>query len=378
VTVAFSDSPEFLTAVYAIDGPESPARAKAERICFDQTIEAEDHLLPPALRSIIVGRLEALRHVPGGKFEATIRFRADLFSGDCTDLLNVLFGTSSLRGDVTLLSFSMTEGLLSSWRGPRFGIQGLRRAVGVRHRPLLCAVLKPLGRSSQELAELAAQFVEGDVDMIKDDQSLVDQLCCPFEERVARCADAIGEASARRGRPCLYFAHVSGALDTMRRRAAQAKALGATGLLVAPGLTGFDSMRTLGLDDGLALPIASHPALLGAAVSHDKSGVAPAVLYGLLPRLVGADVTVYPAFDSDYPMTREDCLSVAEHCRQSWGALEPMMPAIGGRIGPERLAELASSLGRDTVLVLGSRVQKDSGGVVAAMKVFHRVLAESF
>ncbi|UVT17731.1 MAG: ribulose 1,5-bisphosphate carboxylase large subunit [Nitrospira sp.] len=377
MTVAFSDSPEFLTAVYAIDGPESPARAKAERICFDQTIEAEDHLLPPALRSIIVGHLEALRHVPGGKFEATIRFRADLLSGDCTDVLNVLFGTSSLRGNVTLLSFSMTGGLLSSWRGPRYGIQGLRRAVGVRHRPLLCAVLKPLGRSPHELAVLAAQFVEGGVDMIKDDQSLVDQPCCPFEERVARCADAIGETSARRGRACLYFAHVSGALDTMRRRAAQAKALGATGLLVAPGLTGFDSMRTLGLDDGLALPIASHPALLGAAVSHDKSGVAPAVLYGLLPRLVGADVTVYPAFGSDYPMTREDCLSVAEHCRQSWGALEPMMPGVGGRIGPERLAELASSLGRDTIFVLGSRVQKDSEGVVAAMKAFRRAFAES-
>lgn len=377
MTAAFPDSPEFLTAVYEIDGPESSARTKAERICFDQTIEAEDNLLPPSLRSIIVGHLEALRQNPGGRFEATIRFRGDLLSGDCSDVLNVLFGTSSLRGDVTLLSCTMTEGLLSSWPGPRLGIQGLRRAVGVQDRPLLCAVLKPLGRSPQELAELAARFVEGDIDLIKDDQNLVDQPWCPFEERVARCAEAIGNTSMRRGRPCLYFAHVSGAFDTMRWRAMRAKTLGATGLLVAPGLTGFDSMRTLGLDDELAFPIASHPALLGTTESHGPSGIAPAVLYGVLPRLAGADMTIYPAFGSDYPMAQEACVSVAEHCRQPFGALRPMMPAVGGRTGPERLAELGS-LGRDTVFVLGSRAQKDPGGIAAAMKTVHRMLAESF
>jgi hypothetical protein len=42
-------SSEFLTAIYEVDGPESRARATAEPICFDQTIEAEKGLLPPSL-----------------------------------------------------------------------------------------------------------------------------------------------------------------------------------------------------------------------------------------------------------------------------------------------------------------------------------------
>jgi ribulose-bisphosphate carboxylase large chain len=370
------ESSEFLTAIYAVDGPEALAQRTAERICIDQTIEAESNLLPPSLQSTILGQLEDLRATAGGRYHATIRFRGDLLSGECSDLLNVLFGTSSLRGDVTLLSFTMTDGLLSSWPGPRFGIDGLRQTVGVSRRPLLCAVLKPLGRTPQELAELAIQFVEGGVDMIKDDQSLVDQRWCPFEERVARCAETIVRASIRRGRPCLYFAHISGSLDTMRRQATLAKTLGVSGLLVAPGLTGFDAMRTLRSDDEIALPIASHPSMLGILVDQGRGGLAAPVVYGLLPRLVGSDVSIYPAFGSDYPMSQQDCCLVAEHGRQSWGCLRSMMPGVGGRIGLERLVELESVLGRDMMMILGSRIQQFPGGVVAAMTEFRRVLGE--
>lgn len=368
------DGAEFLTAVYEIDGPASTAQIMAERICFDQTIEAETGLLPHVLQSEIVGQVQNLHQSAEGRYEATIRFRGELLNGDCADLLNVLFGTSSLRGNVRLLSFSMTDGLLSFWQGPRFGLERIRQLLAMGNRPLLCGVLKPLGRSARELAELAAQLVEGEMDLIKDDQSLLDQSWSPFEERVSRCAEAIGDRSRRRGRPCLYFAHVSGAYETMRKRAARAKALGATGLLISPGLTGFDAMRSLGSDESLNLPILSHPALLGASVGSERGGVAPGVLYGLLPRLAGADLTIYPAFGAGYSISQQDCLSIAQRCRKSWGALHPTMPAVGGRIGPERLSELRSVLGSDVAFIVGSRIQKDPDGIPAALRAFHRAM----
>jgi len=368
MTNAHADNAEFLTAVYEIDGPESHAKITAERICADQTIEAEKELLSSPLQARILGHLESLEAVGRGRYHATIQFNGDVLSGDCSDVLNLLFGTSSLRGYVVLRSFSMTEGLLSSWAGPRFGLDGVRQFVGISHRPLLCAVLKPLGCSAQELAALATQFVEGGVDLIKDDQSLVDQPWCPFEERVARCAEAISRASARRGRPCLYFPHVSGALDMMRQRVAQAKMFGATGILVAPGLTGFDALRALSRDDEMALPIAGHPAMLGAYIDRGQGGLAPSVAYGLLPRLVGADLSIYPAFSSGYLISEEDCVAVADACRQVWGRLKPMVPAVGGRIGPERLTELILTVGIDSMVILGSRVQQHPRGVVAAIQ----------
>lgn len=368
------DGAEFLTAVYEIDGPASTAQIMAERICFDQTIEAETGLLPYVLQSEIVGQVQNLHQSAEGRYEATIRFRGELLNGDCADLLNVLFGTSSLRGNVRLLSFSMTDGLLSSWQGPRFGLERIRQLLAMGNRPLLCGVLKPLRRSARELAELAAQLVEGEMGLIKDDQSLLDQSWSPFEERVSRCAEAIGDRSRRRGRPCLYFAHVSGAYETMRKRAARAKALGATGLLISPGLTGFDAMRSLSSDESLNLPILSHPAFLGASVGSERGGVAPGILYGLLPRLAGADLTIYPAFGAGYSISQQDCLSIAQRCRKSWVALHPTMPAVGGRIGPGRLSELRSVLGSDVAFIVGSRIQKDPEGIPAALRAFHRAM----
>jgi hypothetical protein len=54
------------------------------------------------------------------------------------------------------------------------------------------------------------------------------------------------------------------------------------------------------------------------------------------------------------------------------------MPAVGGRIGAERLIELGNSLGRDTIFVLGSRLQKEPDGIEPAIQAFHRVLATLF
>ena len=122
--------------------------------------------------------------------------------------------------------------------------------------------------------------------------------------------------------------------------------------------------------------MASHPSMLGTFIDRGSGGLAAPVVYGLLPRLVGADLSVYPAFGSDYPMSQQDCVLVAEHCRRSWDSLRSMMPAVGGRIGPERLDELASALGMDMIFILGSRIQQFPGGVVAAVKEFHRILGQ--
>ena len=113
---------EFLTAVYEIGGPEREARARAERICLDQTVEADADVLPPPIRGDIFGRLQHLERRSGGRYHATIHYPARLLGADCSALLNVLFGTSSLRGDVRLLFFTLTEasfrpgaGLATGW-----------------------------------------------------------------------------------------------------------------------------------------------------------------------------------------------------------------------------------------------------------------------
>jgi ribulose-bisphosphate carboxylase large chain len=85
-------------------------------------------------------------------------------------------------------------------------------------------------------------------------------------------------------------------------------------------------------------------------------------------------MSIYPSFDADYLLSKEDCVSVAESCRQPWGPISPTMPAVGGRIGRDRIAELTTAFGHEVVYVLGSRIQQDSRGVAAAIEDFQRAL----
>ena len=163
----------------------------------------------------------------------------------------------------------------------------------------------------------------------------------------------------------------------MRQRAFAAKRHGATGLLVAPGLTGFDALHALAADDTLSLPIASHPSFLGTWAATGAGGLSPAVAYALLPRLAGADLSVYPAFEAGYLMSKDDCVAVAGGCRQRWAHLLPVMPAVGGRMGSDRIGESRAALGEDIIFVLGSRIQQDPQGVASAIEDFQRQLARA-
>jgi ribulose-bisphosphate carboxylase large chain len=367
---AGESSGDRVTAVYRVTGSEAEARVKADLICIDQTVEASEEVLTSDLRARIVGCVENFRPASAGVYEATISYPGNLLGADCAALLNVLFGTSSLRLGLRLMSWDLPPSLLAQWRGPRFGSRGLREMIGVSTRALVCAVLKPLGRSPEELAELAYQFAVGGVDLIKDDQGLMDQPFCPFDERVARCAAEIGKGASETGRPCLYFPHVSGPWEVMRRRGHRAKQFGARGLLVAPGLTGFDALMSLAGDDSLALPIMSHPSFLGTYTLDADHGLSPAALYGQLTRLAGADVSIYPSYGTGYAMTKEDCLAIATACRTPWRHIRPVLPTAAGRMGFEQVAEFGPLYGRDVVFILGSRIQKDPHGLVAAIQRF--------
>jgi len=356
---------------YHLTGAEAQAREQARLICIDQTVEASDEVIPPGpIRDEIVGRVESFRRLDAGRYEAVISYAGELMGESGTQFLNVVFGICSLKPGIRVARLRLREALLAGWSGPRFGREGLRQLVGVPDRPLVCGVLKPLGFSPAQLAALAQQFALGGVDVIKEDQGLADHPFCSFTERVARCAEAIANANRETGRTCLYVPHVSGPWALLRERSLFAKRAGAGGVLVCPGLTGFDALRDLARDEAVALPILSHPALLGTFTAHEDSGIAPAVLYGQLPRLCGADATLYPIYGSEYAMSRADCAAIKEETGAPWGRLRPIFPTAAGRIGFDRIAELCAFYGRDVLFVLGSRIQQETDGVVRACQKF--------
>lgn len=363
------------TVVYLLQGEEREARRRADLVCLDQTVEAAEESIPPGpIRDELVGRVEALEGAVASGYRAAISYPQELLDSQVSQLLNVMYGTSSLKDGIRVEQLYVPDDILTCWHGPRFGLDGLRHLVGVPSRPLACTVLKPVGLDAKALADLAYRMAVGGVDLIKDDQGLVDQTFCRFTDRVSRCAEAVAEANAKTGRECLYFPNIPGPWTVLRERWAFARKRGAGGVLLCPGLTGYDVMQELAGITDAACPIMSHPTLLGSFVVDPKNGIAPPVLFGKLPRLAGADVSVYPTYGLDFVISQDDCRKIAEACRNPWGSLAPIFPTAAGRMEVARIPEMCDLYGRDVVFILGSRIQENLERLTSLCDQFVRAL----
>lgn len=372
-------SGERFSVEYQFHGSASDARRRADLICIDQTVEAADHVIPPGvIREQLLGHVVHLETLSPESHRAVISFPTELLDGTMSALLHMTSGMAGLQGQLRVTDLSLPNEIVARMTGPRFGSQGLRDLLQVPRRPLVCAVLKPLGLPPRELAALAREFALGGVDLIKDDQSLRDHPFCRFGERVARCAAAVAEASRQTGKRCLYAPHVSGAWPVILEQAGLAQTSGAGALLICPGLTGFDAMASLAQLASLSLPLIAHPDFLGSHYVSPDSGLTPSLLFGLLPRLAGADVSIYPTFGLTYPISETDCRQIAASCRRTLGPFPPIFPTAAGRMTASRIREMGTIYGRDLVFILGSDVRRGPATIRTACQDFlRRVEAET-
>jgi ribulose-bisphosphate carboxylase large chain len=367
---------ERFSVTYRIAGSEKDARAKAEDICIEQTVEFPADEVPAGIiRDHVFGRIESFASAGRGHYDAVISYAVEIAAGELTQLLNVIFGNSSIKPGIRVERLDLPEPLLRTFKGPRFGREGIRKLLKVPRRPLLSTALKPMGLSAQELAGLARQFVLGGMDMIKDDHGLTDQVCSPFEERVSLCAEAVNRASKETGFPSIYIANITAPNKDVANRARFAKAAGASGIMVAPGIIGMDLMRELADDDSIGLPILTHPALQGSFVTG-PGGIAHGVLFGTLARLAGADATIFPNFGGRFSFSREECADIVQGTAQPMGHLKDIFPAPGGGMSLARVPEMLETYGRDLIFLIGGGLFKHGPDLVENCRFFRKIVEQ--
>ncbi len=361
---------------YRLPGPEAFARERAAHLAVEQTIEFPLELVSqPWIRDGILGRLERLEAGTGDSWVATISYPVEVAGSDFTQFLNVVFGNASILPGVRVEDVRVPSALLAAFPGPRFGHRGIRERLGVPERPLLCTALKPMGLGPRELGDMAYRFARGGIDVIKDDHGLANQSFCPFHDRVARAAEAVAKANEETGKHCIYAPMVSGPLEEVWERILFAKAMGAKALVVAPGLNGFDLIRRIAGDATLDLPILCHPSFLGGMAQHETHGISHGVLFGLLPRLAGADCTIFPSFGGRFAFTPEQCQDIAFRCKQPLGHYRSILPGPAGGMSVERVQELIDFYGRDMMLLVGGDLHRRSPDLTQnALAFLERVL----
>ena len=201
---------------YVVSAPdEAGAREIVDALCLEQTVELPLALVPPGtwINEHVVAKCESLRRrvaqpsKPAAgdvRWDAVVRYNDDTSGGELPQLLNVIFGNTSIKENVMVDDVTLSPTLLGKFLGPRFGTSGLRDALGVPRGAMLMTALKPMGTSVEKLARMAYDFAKGGIDIIKDDHGLANQRYAPYEERVRACCAAVKRANAETGRACVY------------------------------------------------------------------------------------------------------------------------------------------------------------------------------
>lgn len=349
-TLAVSGERFRATYEFLGDPDDAPARAAALRV--EQTIEFPADLVPDDdIQRHVVGRVESIDQVAADRTRAVVSYAVETTGFELPQLLNVLWGNSSILPAIRLVDIDLPDALLSRFAGPRFGVAGLRELLGAAHRPLLATALKPMGLSPDRLAAAAHELALGGIDIIKDDHSLANQEFAPYLERIRACADAVRRANELTGHRSIYLPSVNAPYDQIDARVAAAIDAGAGGLLVLPGITGFDHMRHVAGTAGL--PVMAHPAFLGSFSASPGAGIAHGAVYGTLMRLAGADLSIFPNHGGRFSFTPDECREIAGALAAPLGGLARAFPAPGGGMTLARVPEIVDFYGPEVALLIG-------------------------
>lgn len=337
-----------LRARYRVRAEAGSVERRAREIAVEQSVEMPvEAIADPQVLSEIVGEVLDIAEVAPGAFEVDIALSSATVGGDAGQLLNMLYGNTSLHDDVTLEDVQFGADMARAFQGPRQGPRGLRRRVRAHGRALTCSALKPQGLPPAGLADLARRFAQGGIDFIKDDHGLADQRYSPFPERVARIAEALSGADRTR-----YVPSLSGDLDRMRGQIEIARRAGVDAVMVAPMIAGLAGLHRLSTDNP-DLAFFAHPAMGGAA------RIAPPLLIGKLFRLAGADAVIFPNHGGRFGYTPETCAAIAAAARDPALPLGPSMPVPAGGMTLDRVGEMLDFYGADSMLLIG-------GGLLSA------------
>lgn len=348
---------------------------KLEGIALEQSVELPSTVISDEIGEQIVGKITRTTQQDADLFEAEITYPVANAAPEIVQFLNVLFGNVSLKPGVRILSVNWAA-LTSLFKGPRFGIDGIRDQLNIPKRPLSCTALKPMGFSPEQLAELAYEFAMGGIDLIKDDHGLADQVYAPFEARVAACSAAVRKANQQTGRNAVYMPNITAGIREVEKRLEIARKYGCGGVLFSPHLTGLEAMHILA-HHAESLPIMAHPAFSGAFVTSPDNGFAPAFLYGELYRALGADFSIYPNTGGRFSFSLADCQAINEACRIADSPFRTVFPTPGGGVKWEDIPKWTAEYGTNTVFLMGGSLYQHENGIRQAAADVLRALESS-
>jgi len=314
-----------------------------------------------------------------------VAYTQDLFEiNSVPQILSAIAGnifSMKLLDNLRLMDITFPEDVILGFRGPKYGMHGVKDLLGVTDRPLVGTIVKPkVGLTSEKHAEVAYNAFAGGCDLVKDDENLTDQKFNRFGKRAELTLKARDRAETETGERKMYMCNITAPTsEEMLKRARILKDLGGEYAMVDIITVGWSALQSLRENnEDLNLVLHAHRCMHSALTRNPRHGVSMLVIAKLI-RLIGLDQLHIGTVVGKMHGERDEVLALRDECvlehvprnhalhmlEQDWGGIKPVFPVASGGLEPTMVPELTKIFGKDVIMQFGGGIHAHPLGTVS-------------
>lgn len=288
-------------------------------------------------------------------------------------LLATITGNITAMPYLRLMDIDFGRNFVKRFKGPKFGIKGIRDLMGVQGRPFLNNMIKPCtGYTCDVGAKLFYEAAVGGVDIIKDDELIGgDRSFNKLEDRVRANMEMAAKADKVKGEKTLYAVNLTDEISRLKDNAKRAIKAGANCIMVDTFCVGLSALRDLAEDPEITVPIMSHCCFGEGWTVSQFQGLSSMVI-NKLTRLCGADIMLltppYGKFDTTFLKYSRNIIS----CTSKFYDINTSLPFVGGGVVPGLVPTINDDAGIDVLYGVGAGIHAHPMGPAAGARAFRQ------
>ncbi|MFX1437206.1 MAG: RuBisCO large subunit C-terminal-like domain-containing protein [Promethearchaeota archaeon] len=290
-------------------------------------------------------------------------------------LLSTVIGNISITHGLKLVDLAFPKAWLEDFKGPKFGIDGIRKLMKIPKRPLLNNMVKPCtGHTAEVAADLVYKAAVGGCDVVKDDELISDPPFNRLEDRIVKVMEAVDRADSEKGEKTLYTINITTRFPDMFEYADKMIELGANALMINYLTTGYEAMRQIAEDPSINVPILGHMDFGGTFFGGEWTGMTSMLTFAKLPRICGADTVVIPAPYGKAEILEERYEQNLKALRYPLQHIKPTLPMPSGGITQGMVEKCIKEAGTDILIGSGGGIHSHPDGPIAGARAFRQAI----
>lgn len=307
-----------------------------------------------------------------------IAYPSDLFESKnmpqiLSSVAGNIFGMKTVK-NLRLEDIYFPQNIAKSFKGPLYGIKGIRKLLKIPKRPLIGTIVKPkLGLNEKEHAQVAYEAWIGGVDIVKDDENLSSLKFNNFTKRIMETLKMRDKAERETGERKIYMPNVTAETDEMLVRADFVKENNGEYAMVDIITTGWAGLQTLReVNKYLKLVLHAHRAG-HAAFTRGKHGVSMLVI-SKIARLIGIDQLHIGTVVGKMEGSKDEIIKIDKFLKSKWFNIKTVFPVASGGLYPGLLPKLIEIFGNDIVIQAGGGIHGHKLGTQSGAKAMRQAV----